>query len=118
MSPIFVAVVRVAACEICQNQSILKPGEYPQTCKFCGSEDWEWGSASADVRRIRQGITKLKRRLNPGAKSKKRQDRARSQHQAMQPKAVEPSGEVDAAAAAVGSRKAKKGLSRPNRGRA
>lgn len=103
--PVYVCVVRRAQCVICTNTWDLQPEEHPDRCLHCGSADWEWGRESADSRLIRQGISRLRRRLNPGAKSKKRQDRAKAQHQAMQPKmeAVEPPK--------------RKNLSRPNRGR-
>jgi hypothetical protein len=101
--PVFLAVVRRAQCIICSGTWDLKAGEQPESCVHCGSKHWEWGPETADVYRIRQGLSFLGRRLNPGAISKKRQDRAKAQGQAFQPKVtkVERAGQ----------------MSRPNRGR-
>jgi hypothetical protein len=85
--PVFLAVVRQAQCVVCSGTWYLEPGtDTPDRCIHCGSEVWEWGVESADIRRLRQGITFLPRRLNPGAASKKRQDRAKAQGQAFQPR--------------------------------
>jgi hypothetical protein len=85
--PVYVAVVRIAQCCICTQQWGLAAGEpYPDACKVCGSTEWMWGPESKDTRLIRQGISRLRRRLNPGVASKKRQDRAKAQWQGFKPK--------------------------------
>jgi hypothetical protein len=65
----------------------LERGEDPpEKCKVCGSLNWEEAPEIRDAIYIRKGITKNKRRLNPGAKSKKRQDQGRRQYQKFRPK--------------------------------
>lgn len=77
---ILIVVVRRAVCEICHGQFDLAAEEKPpKECKLCGSLLWEFGPRKSDVLRIQEGRTKVKRKLNPGAKSKKRQDRGKSQ---------------------------------------
>lgn len=102
MSPVFVKVIRLAECAICYGRWRIDNMGEPDTCAHCGSPDWMWGVESHDVRLIRQGVSRLRRRLNPGAKSKARQDRAKAQGQAMQPRV---------------EKKGIRNLSRPDRGR-
>jgi hypothetical protein len=68
-----------------------------------------WGIESRDSRFIRQGISRLRRKLNPGAKSLKRQEQGKRQYQGFKPKPEEP----DAAAPTK-----RRGLPRVDRGRA
>lgn len=78
--PVYIVVTRIAQCAVCRNQWDLKAGEdYPETCLHCGSRDWMWGPEPQQSSEIRQGISRLRRRLNPGATSKKRQDHGRKQ---------------------------------------
>ena len=77
--PVFISVVRTAQCYFCNGQWILDPMEHPEKCIHCGSLDWQWGAESRDSAFIRQGITRLRKSLNPGAKSKKRQDQGKKQ---------------------------------------
>jgi hypothetical protein len=79
MSPVFISVTRTAQCYFCSEQWVLDNLEYPEKCAHCGSLDWEYGPTSKDAIWIRQGIKRLRKTLNPGAKSKKRQTRGKSQ---------------------------------------
>jgi hypothetical protein len=58
----------------------------PEKCQLCGSVNWEVPQEIRDATYIRKGISKSKRRLNPGAASRKRQQRGRAQHQAFKSK--------------------------------
>lgn len=73
----FVIVARRALCEICRRMWDLDPFENPESCVYCGSKDWCWGIEPRDSKFIRQGISRLRRRVNPGASSKKRQEQGR-----------------------------------------
>ena len=84
--PIYLAVVRVAQCFFCSKQWELEPQGVPERCKFCGSPDWELGPESRDTRFIRQGIDRSRNVLNPGARSRKRQEQGRRQWQGFKPK--------------------------------
>lgn len=76
--PVFIAVVRVAWCCICNEQWYLEAGEKPpEHCKICGTADWMWGPESRDSRFIRMRIKRLAKVKNPGAKSRARQERGR-----------------------------------------
>ena len=84
---IIIVVVRRCVCETCNGMFDLEWGEDPpEKCKRCGSVNWEEVPEMRDATYIRKGITKNKRRLNPGASSKKRQDQGRRQYQAFKPK--------------------------------
>jgi rubredoxin len=84
---IVIIIVRRCLCEICGKCFDLERGEDPpEKCKVCGSLNWEEAPEVRDAIYIRKGITKNKRRLNPGAKSKKRQDQGRRQYQKFRPK--------------------------------
>jgi hypothetical protein len=84
---IVIIIVRRCLCEICGKCFDLERGEDPpEKCKVCGSLNWEEAPEIRDAIYIRKGITKNKRRLNPGAKSKKRQDQGRRQYQKFRPK--------------------------------
>jgi hypothetical protein len=87
---ILLVVVRRAFCEVCGGYFDLPPGhEVPPICKLCGSFDWLYGPESVDGRLVRQGIKFAEKRLNPGVKSKKRQDRAKAQWRQLKPKPVD-----------------------------
>ena len=98
---IVLALVRVAICELCNQQWTLPPGgdPPPATCPHCGSKDWLEGKQPQDSIRVRMGITFATRKLDgrrdrrksegSGAKSLKRRERARKQWQGLKPKAVE-----------------------------
>ena len=72
---------------MCSEQWDLEPGsETPDkvpALRLCG---WEWGPESRDTRYIRQGISRLRTVLNPGAKSRARQERGRKQFKHFKPK--------------------------------
>jgi hypothetical protein len=88
---IVIIIVRRCLCDSCNKYWDLEWGEDPpEKCKLCGSVTWDEGPEVRDATYIRKGITKAKRRLNPGAASKKRQDQGRKQYQAFKPK---PEGE-------------------------
>jgi hypothetical protein len=104
--PTYLILVRRSQCAICSFQWDLQPLEEPEQCPQCASKDWCWGYAPQDGRIIRQRIAFLKKRINPGAKSKKRQIQGQRQGQAFKPKAE-----------AAETPKKRKNLSRPNRAR-
>ena len=84
---IIIVVVRRAFCEICKATFDLEWGEDPpEKCKLCGSLNWEEAPEIRDALYIRKGITKAKRRLNPGAASRKRQIQGRKQWQGFRSK--------------------------------
>jgi hypothetical protein len=88
--PILLVVVRRAWCVTCNGTFDLEPLEIPPArCPLCNSQEWEWGPESSDSRLIRQGIKRLRKRLNPGATSKKRQDRGKKQWRRFKPKPEE-----------------------------
>jgi hypothetical protein len=85
--PVLICVIRRALCCICEGTFDLEAGEKPpDRCLVCGSPDWEFGPESADSRLIRQGIDRLRKSLNPGAKSRKRQVRGSKQWRQFKPK--------------------------------
>ena len=84
--PVFLSVRRVAVCAICNGKWYLEANESPEKCVHCGSGDWELGPESRERHLIRQGISRLRRSLNPGATSKKRQDWGKKQYQSFRPK--------------------------------
>ena len=87
---IVIIIVRRCLCETCGKTFDLEWGEDPpEKCRICGSVNWEECPEIRDATYIRKGITKAKRRLNPGAASKKRQDQGRRQYQAFKPKPVD-----------------------------
>ena len=84
---IVIIIVRRCLCEICGKCFDLERGEYPpEKCKVCGSLNWEEAPEVRDAIYIRKGITKNKRRLNPGAASRKRQTQGRKQWQGFRSK--------------------------------
>jgi hypothetical protein len=90
VSPVWIAIIRVAECVICQTQYHLPLNEWPpENCIQCGSSDWEWGAESRDSRFIRQRISRVERVLNPGVTSKKRQLWGKKQWQGFKPKPPE-----------------------------
>jgi hypothetical protein len=96
MCPIFLAVCRVGACSICDAQWELPPeGGKPEICPSCGTSEWEWGPESRDSRFIRQKITRARRVVNKGARSRKRQEQGKRQYQQFKPKPVEPEAQEE-----------------------
>jgi hypothetical protein len=84
---IFFVIVRRCFCEICHKMFDLECGEEPpQNCRLCGSRNWEEAPEVRDATYIRKGITKVKKRLNPGAASRKRQVQGRKQYQGFRSK--------------------------------
>ena len=84
---IVIIVVRRCLCEICNKTFDLEWGEAPpENCRICGSLNWEAAPETRDAIYIRKGHTKGKRRLNPGAKSRARQQQGKKQWQAFKPK--------------------------------
>ena len=77
---IVIIIVRRAVCEVCRKTWDLEWGEDPPTtCKLCGSRDWEEGPEARDAIYIRKGISTSKRKLNPGASSRARQEQGKRQ---------------------------------------
>ena len=77
---IFIVIVRRLFCEVCHKMWDLEFGEDPpKVCKFCKSSDWEVAPEIRDAIYIRKGISKAKKKLNPGAASRKRQNQGRKQ---------------------------------------
>lgn len=88
---IYLRIVRQAVCEECGETWELDPtGASPIDCPFCKSQCWN-GKADRPSVWARHGRTRKKKRLNPGAKSKKRQERAKKQWRQFKPKPVEES---------------------------
>ena len=84
---IIIVIVRRCFCEICNRTFDLEFGEDPpEKCRLCGSQDWEEAPEIRDAMYIRKGISKAKRRLNPGAASRKRQTQGRRQYQSFRSK--------------------------------
>ena len=74
-------------CEVCFKCFDLESGEDPpKKCRVCGSENWEEAPEVRDATYIRKGITTSKRKLNPGAASRKRQAQGRKQYQGFKSK--------------------------------
>ena len=87
---IYIVVIRRCLCEICFKQWDLEFGEDPpKTCPHCGSRDWEEAPEIRDALYIRKGITKNRRRLNPGAASRARQEQGKRQWRQFKPKPVD-----------------------------
>lgn len=86
---IYLALVRVAICEICSGEMHLPGGEYlPDRCVHCGSPYWQYGTQPTDGIRVRTGNAHAETTVNPGAKSLNRRERARRQWQHLKPKEV------------------------------
>jgi hypothetical protein len=60
--------------------------EPPEKCRMCGTLNWDKGVVTRDATYIRKGISKNKKRLNPGAASRKRQTQGREQYQGFRSK--------------------------------
>ena len=92
---IVIIIIRRCMCETCGKTFDLEWGEDPPAkCKLCGSVNWEEAPEIRDATYIRKGITKAKRRLNPGAKSRARQEQGKRQWRKFRTKEQE---EVEAA---------------------
>lgn len=76
---IYLIIARRATCEICRVEWYLEPGEMPERCFNCNSADWEWGKGSRAALAIRQGRTRKRKVLNPGATSLARQQHGKKQ---------------------------------------
>jgi len=88
---IIIVIVRRCFCEIGNHHFDLEwDEEPPKKCKICGSSDWEEAPEIRDATYIRKGITKVKKKLNPGAASGKRQERGKRQWQGVKDKAGNP----------------------------
>jgi predicted nucleic acid-binding Zn-ribbon protein len=80
--PVYLCVTRRAQCCICGHIWVLDGLEdHPDKCPCCGTLEWEFGPECEESKLIRQRFARRSRILNPGAASKKRQDRARAQYQ-------------------------------------
>lgn len=87
---IYLRVVRQAVCDVCGDNWELNPtGKPPVDCPFCGSQCWNQTTSKA-VQAIRHGRTRKTKKLNPGAKSKKRQDQGKRQWRQFKPKPEKP----------------------------
>jgi hypothetical protein len=88
---ITIVVVRRAFCEVCgKTFDLERDEETPKYCPLCNSYDWEGVKGSQDASLIRKGISKRKRRLNPGAYSRARQQRGKKQWQQFKDKDKNP----------------------------
>lgn len=76
--PVFLCVTRKAQCVVCLAIWELE-GDLPYKCPSCGSPSWLWGPDNREGRWIRQELKKNERKINPGARSLKRQARAKAQ---------------------------------------
>lgn len=78
---IYLAVVRVAQCEICSKQFYLEGGEHelPARCLHCGSSDWQYGPESVDSKFIRQQFLRVNKVLNRGITRPEKQRYAKQQ---------------------------------------
>jgi hypothetical protein len=91
---IILVIVRRAQCEICSAVWDIEGLEPPpERCPHCQSLIWEFGPEPKDRKYIRQGLAKNPKTLNPGAKSKKRQDHGRKQWRQFKPKPVDENPE-------------------------
>lgn len=78
---IVIVIVRRCFCEICGGSWDLETEEDPpKKCKLCGSVNWEEAPEIKDAIYIRKGIATKKKRLNPGAASRSRQQQGRKQY--------------------------------------
>lgn len=85
---IYLTLCRIGFCEMCTANFYLPAGdEVVEKCPVCGSSEWLYGVEPLDGVRIRMRIKTVSRKINPGAKSKKRQDRGRNQWRRFKDKA-------------------------------
>ena len=78
---IVIVIVRRCYCEICNRSFDLEGDEDPpKKCKLCGSTVWEEAPEIRDAIYIRKGLATKKKRLNPGATSRKRQTQGKKQY--------------------------------------
>lgn len=82
---IYLAMVRVGACEICQEQFIIN-AQIPKQCPHCGTRMWLYGVYQRESTLIRQGSSFVTRTLNKGVTSAKRQAHGRKQWRQFKPK--------------------------------
>ena len=91
---IIIIIVRRCCCETCRGTFDLEWGEDPPAkCKLCGSKDWEEAPEIRDAIYIRKGISTSKRKLNPGAASRARQEQGKRQWRQFKPRPVDSEGE-------------------------
>ena len=91
---IYIVLVPRCFCEVCNKNWDLEFGEDPpKTWQHCGSRDWEEAPEIRDAIYIRKGITKNKRRLNPGAASRARQEQGKKQWRQFKPRPVDSAEE-------------------------
>jgi hypothetical protein len=84
---IIIVIIRRCFCEVGNHSFDLEGDEEPpEKCRICGSVNWEEAPEIRDATYIRKGITKRKKRLNPGAASRKRQTQGRNQYQGFRSK--------------------------------
>lgn len=84
---ILLVIVRRAYCEVCHEWWDMGADEKPrERCVFCGSTSWEFGPDPKDSIFIRTGKAHAKKRLNPGAKSRARQEQGLKQWRRFKPK--------------------------------
>jgi hypothetical protein len=87
---VYLQVVRKAVCAICEGEWTLEAAEKPDArCRHCGSGDWDLGPESKSSILIRNGISRLRKSINPGATSKKRVDHGKKQYRQFKPKPIE-----------------------------
>ena len=87
---IYLCLCRIGFCEMCTASFYLPPGdELVEECPVCHSSEWLYGVEPLDGVRIRMGIKHVSRPINPGAKSKRRQDRGREQWRQFKGKTVD-----------------------------
>ena len=78
---VIIVVVRRCFCEVCNGSFDLESDEdLPKKCKLCGSTVWEEAPEIRDAIYIRKGLATKKKRLNPGATSRKRQTQGKKQY--------------------------------------
>ena len=88
---ICIIIVRRCFCEVCHKTFDLEWGEDPPAkCKLCGTVNWEQAPEIRDAVYIRKGITRSKKRLNPGTAGWKSRERGKKQWQAFKDKAGNP----------------------------
>jgi hypothetical protein len=77
---VYLAVVRLATCEICLGQFYIEGDGLPDRCPHCGSTMWLYGiRTDRSSAYIRKGINKTEKVLNKGVTSAKRQAHGQKQ---------------------------------------
>ena len=87
---VIIVVVRRCFCEVCNGSFDLESEEeLPKKCKLCGSTVWEEAPEIRDAIYIRKGLATKKKRLNPGASSRARQQQGKRQYRQFKDKPVD-----------------------------